>query len=103
MTSLLSVRGVKTYYGKIAALKGVDIDVNDGEIVTLIGSNGAGKSTLMMTICGPTRPRAGSRHLRAVPTVVGWPEPLQHAPCSRSPSARASWSVSCRGATAVPR
>ncbi len=42
------------------ALKGVDLDVNDGEIVTLIGANGAGKSTLMMTICGNPRAREGS-------------------------------------------
>jgi len=56
---LLSVRGVKTYYGKIAALKGVDVDVVAGEIVTLIGANGAGKSTLMMTICGNPRAREG--------------------------------------------
>ncbi len=53
------VRGAKTYYGKIIALKGVDIDVNKGEIVTLIGANGAGKSTLMMTICGNPRAREG--------------------------------------------
>ena len=56
---LLSTRGVKTYYGKIAALKGVDIDVHEGEIVTLIGSNGAGKSTLMMTIFGSPQAREG--------------------------------------------
>ena len=60
MNALLSARGVKTYYGKIAALKGVDIDVNEGEIVTLIGSNGAGKSTLMMTIFGDPRAREGT-------------------------------------------
>ena len=61
MTSpLLTVRGVKTYYGRVIALKGVDIDVNEGEIVTLIGANGAGKSTLMMTICGNPRAREGS-------------------------------------------
>ena len=60
MTSLLSVRGVTTYYGNIVALKGVDMDVTDGEIVTLIGANGAGKSTLMMTICGNPRAREGS-------------------------------------------
>jgi branched-chain amino acid transport system ATP-binding protein len=60
MSVLLSARGVKTYYGKIAALKGVDIDVNDGEIVTLIGSNGAGKSTLMMTIFGSPQAREGT-------------------------------------------
>ncbi|WP_119268499.1 ABC transporter ATP-binding protein [Taklimakanibacter deserti] len=57
---LLTVRGVETFYGKIQALKGIDLDVNEGEIVTLIGSNGAGKSTLMMTICGTPRCRAGA-------------------------------------------
>lgn len=56
---LLSIRGVKSYYGHIMALKGVDIDVNEGEIVTLIGANGAGKSTLMMTIFGDPRAREG--------------------------------------------
>ncbi len=57
---LLSVRGVKTFYGRVMALKGVDMDVNAGEIVTLIGANGAGKSTLMMTICGNPRAREGA-------------------------------------------
>ena len=57
---LLTVRGVETYYGKIQALRGVDLDVNEGEIVTLIGANGAGKSTMMMTIFGSPRARAGS-------------------------------------------
>ncbi len=56
---LLSVRGVTAYYGHVKALKGVDIDVNDGEIVALIGANGAGKSTLMMTVCGNPRARDG--------------------------------------------
>jgi branched-chain amino acid transport system ATP-binding protein len=57
--ALLSIRGVVTYYGHILALKGVDVDVHEGEIVTLIGANGAGKSTLMMTICGNPRAREG--------------------------------------------
>jgi branched-chain amino acid transport system ATP-binding protein len=57
---LLCVRGVKAYYGHIAALRGVDIDVGEGEIVALIGANGAGKSTLMMTIFGKPRAREGS-------------------------------------------
>ena len=56
---LLSVRGVETYYGNIIALKGVDMDVHEGEIVTLIGANGAGKSTLMMTIFGSPRAKTG--------------------------------------------
>jgi branched-chain amino acid transport system ATP-binding protein len=49
---MLRVRDVHTFYGQIEALKGVDIEVEAGEIVTLIGANGAGKSTLLMTICG---------------------------------------------------
>ena len=59
-TPLLSVRGVTAYYGNIVALKGVDIDVGEGEIVALIGANGAGKSTLMMTIFGNPRARDGT-------------------------------------------
>jgi branched-chain amino acid transport system ATP-binding protein len=58
--ALLSLRGIKTYYGNVIALKGVDLDVFEGEIVSLIGANGAGKSTLMMTICGNPRAREGS-------------------------------------------
>lgn len=57
---LLSIRGVKTFYGNIMALKGVDLDVQRGEIVTLIGANGAGKSTLMMTIFGSPQAREGT-------------------------------------------
>ena len=57
--ALLSVRGVKTYYGNIIALKGVDLDVHEGEIVTIIGANGAGKSTLMMTVFGKPQAREG--------------------------------------------
>jgi len=57
---LLTIRGVKTFYGRVMALKGVDLEVNEGEIVTLIGANGAGKSTLMMTVCGNPRAREGT-------------------------------------------
>jgi branched-chain amino acid transport system ATP-binding protein len=56
---LLAVRDVTTKYGNIVALRGVDIEVYPGEIVTLIGANGAGKSTLMMTIFGNPRASAG--------------------------------------------
>ena len=57
---LLAVRGLRAAYGKIEALKGVDLDIQPGEIVALIGANGAGKSTLMMTIFGNPRARDGS-------------------------------------------
>ena len=57
--ALLSIRQVRSYYGNIMALKGVDMEVHDGEIVTLIGANGAGKSTLMMTVFGNPRAREG--------------------------------------------
>jgi len=56
---LLAVRGVTSFYGAVMALKGVDLEVHEGEIVTLIGANGAGKSTLMMTIFGKPRARDG--------------------------------------------
>lgn len=59
-TPLLSVKNVETYYGNIRALDGVDVNVNEGEIVALIGANGAGKSTLMMTIFGNPRARSGT-------------------------------------------
>ena len=57
---MLSISGVHTFYGNIEALRGVDVEVNTGEIVTLIGANGAGKSTLLMTICGNPRAARGS-------------------------------------------
>ena len=53
---MLRISGVHAFYGNIEALKGIDLEVRAGEIVTLIGANGAGKSTLLMTVCG--RPRA---------------------------------------------
>src|SRR5258708_30347662 len=56
---LLAIRSLRAAYGKIEALKGVDIEINPGEIVSLIGANGAGKSTLMMTVFGKPRARSG--------------------------------------------
>ena len=57
---MLSVDDIAVYYGNIAAVKGISLEVHKGEIVTLIGSNGAGKSTTLRTISGLLKPRAGS-------------------------------------------
>ncbi len=60
MAPLLEVDDIKTYYGNIQALKSISLTVEEGEIVTLIGSNGAGKSTTLRSISGLTPPRTGS-------------------------------------------
>lgn len=70
--TVLELDGVQTYYGKIHALKGVSLAVNQGEVVTLIGSNGAGKSTTLRTISGLLRPKAGDVRLRGK-SIVGVP------------------------------
>src|SRR4051794_7993448 len=61
--AFLEVDDIKTYYGNIQALKGISIEVEEGECVTLIGSNGAGKSTTLRSISGLTPPRTGSIRL----------------------------------------
>jgi branched-chain amino acid transport system ATP-binding protein len=61
--SMLEMKDVHAYYGNIHALKGITIQVEEGEIVTLIGANGAGKSTTLKTISGLLKPRAGSIYL----------------------------------------
>ena len=60
MSKLLTVNDINVYYGAIHAIKGVSLEVNEGEIVTLIGANGAGKSTTLKTISGLMRPKTGS-------------------------------------------
>lgn len=58
--SMLKVEGLNVYYGSIHAIKGVSFEVNQGEIVTMIGANGAGKSTTMNTVAGLLKPKSGS-------------------------------------------
>ncbi len=60
MAKLLKVDDINVFYGAIHALKGISLDVDEGEIVTLIGANGAGKSTTLKTISGIMRPKTGS-------------------------------------------
>src|SRR2546429_5582113 len=59
MSTVLALEDVRTSYGSIEALKGISLEVRDGEIVTLLGANGAGKSTTLRSINGLNRPRQG--------------------------------------------
>lgn len=70
--SLLKVDQLHVYYGSIHAIKGVSFEVNEGEIVTLIGANGAGKSTTLNTVAGLLKPRSGSITLHDK-SIVGMP------------------------------
>lgn len=88
VSPLLAIRSLRAAYGKIEALKGVDIEINSGEIVALIGANGAGKSTLMMTIFGKPRARAGQilyegKDISAFPTHA-----IAHLRIAQSPEGR---------------
>ncbi|RME41131.1 MAG: ATP-binding cassette domain-containing protein, partial [Deltaproteobacteria bacterium] len=56
---MLKVNNINTFYGNIQALKGVSLEIEEGEIVTLIGANGAGKTTTLMSLCGVVPPRSG--------------------------------------------
>ena len=85
---MLRVEGVRTFYGRIEALRGVDLEVQEGEIVTLIGANGAGKSTLLMTICGTPRAAEGrvlfdGSDISGQPTHLIMRAGIAHAPEGR--------------------
>ena len=69
---MLRINNVSTSYGAVQALENVNITVNKGEIVTLIGANGAGKTTTLMTVCGNPRARAGSIHFEGR-DITAWP------------------------------
>lgn len=85
---LLKVENIHTYYGNIHALKGVSLDVNQGEIVTLIGSNGAGKSTMLNTICGILKCREGHIHLHGKPIENTPPHKIVRQGLSQVPEGR---------------
>ena len=85
---LLQLNDVHTYYGQIHALKGVSIDVNQGEIVTLIGSNGAGKTTTLKTVCGLLHPRQGTVTFDGQDTSRAAAHDLVRAGIGHSPEGR---------------
>ena len=60
MNSMLKIEDISVFYGAIHAIKGVSLEVNQGEIVTLIGANGAGKSTILRTVSGLLKPKEGT-------------------------------------------
>jgi branched-chain amino acid transport system ATP-binding protein len=86
--ALLEVNDIHTYYGAIQALHGVSLHVNEGEIVTLIGTNGAGKSTLLNTVCGILRPRQGSITLEGEPIHELPPHDIVARGVSQAPEGR---------------
>jgi branched-chain amino acid transport system ATP-binding protein len=85
---ILSVEDVHTYYGTIHALKGVSLDVREGEIVTLIGANGAGKSTTLRSINGLNHPRQGRIHFQGREITDESPHDVVKLGISQSPEGR---------------
>jgi branched-chain amino acid transport system ATP-binding protein len=86
--AMLEVDDIKTYYGNIQALKGVSLNVNEGEIVTLIGSNGAGKSTTLRSISGLTPPREGAIRFEGQDISLMAPQEIVRLGVLQSPEGR---------------
>src|ERR671934_2881156 len=86
--ALLELHDVHTFYGNIEALKGVSLDVNEGEVVTLIGSNGAGKSTTLRSISGLTPPREGTIKFEGKEIGETAPQEIVRLGISQAPEGR---------------
>jgi branched-chain amino acid transport system ATP-binding protein len=86
--AMLEVEDIKTYYGNIQALKGISLEVNEGEIVTLIGSNGAGKSTTLRSISGLTPPREGAIRFEGQDISLMAPQEIVRLGILQSPEGR---------------
>ncbi len=86
--AMLTLENVHTFYGNIEALKGISLDVNEGEIVTLIGSNGAGKSTTLRSISGLTPPREGSINFEGEEVGETPPQEIVQRGISQAPEGR---------------
>jgi branched-chain amino acid transport system ATP-binding protein len=85
---LLEVENLNVYYGAIHALQGISFDINEGEVVTLIGSNGAGKSTTLSTISGLLQPRVGSVNFRGKNITLTQAQDIVKLGISQSPEGR---------------
>jgi branched-chain amino acid transport system ATP-binding protein len=85
---LLKLVNVKSFYGNIQALKGVDIEVDEGEIITLIGANGAGKTTTLMSISGIVPPRSGEIYFMGKPIHRMSPDKIVSLGISQVPEGR---------------
>jgi branched-chain amino acid transport system ATP-binding protein len=85
---ILELNDVRTFYGSIEALKGISIDVHEGEIVTLIGANGAGKSTTLRSINGLNHPREGTIHFQGRNITDESPHNVVKMGISQSPEGR---------------
>jgi len=85
---MLRLEGIHTFYGPIEALRGVDIEIGKGEIVSLIGSNGAGKSTCLMTISGVLKPPAGKISLNDADITGLQPHRIVSLGISQAPEGR---------------
>jgi branched-chain amino acid transport system ATP-binding protein len=90
--AFLEVRDIHTFYGNIEALKGISIEVNEGECVTMIGSNGAGKSTTLRSISGLTPPRRGSIKLDGDEISLLPPQEIVRLGVCQSPEGRRCFS-----------
>lgn len=85
---MLKLRDIRTFYGNIMALKGVSIDISEGEVITLIGANGAGKSTTLMSICGIVPPRSGEILFMGQPIHEMTPDRIVSLGISQVPEGR---------------
>jgi branched-chain amino acid transport system ATP-binding protein len=85
---ILELKDVHTFYGSIEALKGISIEVHEGEIVTLIGANGAGKSTTLRSINGLNHPRQGTIHFEGKDITDEAPHSVVKMGISQSPEGR---------------
>jgi branched-chain amino acid transport system ATP-binding protein len=86
--AVLRLEDIHTYYGPIEALKGISLDVGDGEIVTLIGSNGAGKTTTLRSVNGLNHPRRGKIFFQGLDVTTAPPHEIVRRGISQSPEGR---------------